>query len=188
MKRLFVGVRPPQVILDYLEATLQQMRIVFDKSRMEVQWVPQENWHITLCFLGDIEDEQENLIIEHLKSFEVDFNEAKVEVSGFSAFPNTNAARVIFADVKESRDLISLQTDLEEGLKGVISFEDQKTFRPHITLGRIRKQRNVNDVLSTISKPKRVKSNISNVTLFQSTKGTQSSYYQELYTASFSKT
>ena len=108
--------------------------------RNAIKWEDKSKFHLTLFFLGDVEQEKmENLILD-LENFsaQLKFREFLLESSGIGCFPNLKKPRVIFADVKNNDDIVfdfyrQLIVPLEKN-----SFIPDKKFYLHITFGRVK--------------------------------------------------
>ena len=105
-----------------------------------VRWVPAENIHITLKFLGEVSKEKAAEVGGVLEEVSSGYEPFRVEPSGFGAFPSERKARVVWAGVGEGAETLRavagrLEASLEE-----LGFEREKRgYTPHITLGRARK-------------------------------------------------
>jgi hypothetical protein len=50
--RLFVAIAPPSAVLDELDALVEPLRA----SRLDLRWTNREAWHVTLAFLGQVDE------------------------------------------------------------------------------------------------------------------------------------
>lgn len=112
------------------------------------RWIDPENYHITLRFIGDIDDATGNDIADMLgrvrrSGFELRFN-------GLHAFGGRKP-RAIVAAVVPSQPLLELQADLERLIKRLGLEPEGRKFTPHVTLARLRdvSSHDVADYLST---------------------------------------
>ena len=103
-----------------------------------IKWVKEENMHLTLYFLGDLNTEKIQGLYScledtpRLKSF-------KVDVSGLGYFPPRGKIRVLWAGVSTgSLKLQSLYTYLGDALQKHGFYIQRRSFIPHVTLGRFR--------------------------------------------------
>lgn len=147
-KRLFIGVGVNSENQSDLLEVCRKLKINASKKELEVRWSPPENWHITLKFLGDVEETQ----IEDLKAA-LDRASAKVEASklrasGVGAFPEERHARVLWAGVARSQVLLDLQSEVEAECTPLGFPPEDRQFNPHITLARLRNAISVRDMIS----------------------------------------
>ncbi|WP_449355606.1 RNA 2',3'-cyclic phosphodiesterase [Virgibacillus natechei] len=99
------------------------------------QWPHYEDLHITLKFLGAIDDskvqrlKEELKIIEHMQTFSIDVGE-------LGTFGNPQKPRVIWAGVEKTESLAGLQQKVEACTSNVGFAEEYRAYHPHITLAK----------------------------------------------------
>ncbi len=86
--------------------------------------------HLTLAFLGDIE--YVDKIKEKLNK--VEFKKFSLETDEIGFFPNADYVKVIWIGFKESVGLVKLKEEIDK----VLDFKDDKEFKPHLTIGRVK--------------------------------------------------
>lgn len=104
-----------------------------------VRWVAQENMHLTLAFLGDVEErsvpELEDVLFSAVEEYTTTLH---LKAQGIGAFPNDEAARVLWAGLDgDVPRLIDLRGRLVDELRHAGFAIDPQRFRPHITLARL---------------------------------------------------
>lgn len=106
---------------------------------LPVKWVREPNLHVTLAFLGHIMDENMAEIcekvckaVENVEIFDLEFE--TIELGPDAADP-----KMIWLSGRADENLRSLHEKIEKALGTYVS--SKKSFRPHITLGRIRKRK-----------------------------------------------
>lgn len=108
---------------------------------LRIKWVEPENLHLTLHFLGEIEEQKLAQISEACDLFFKKISPLKLKFGKIHFFPNQEKPRIIFLDILESSDKNVLQTIYEQSKKILESFRvklDQKPWHAHVTLGRIK--------------------------------------------------
>lgn len=135
MSRLFLAIPLPweikQAIANIAEEIKKQMK--FSK----VNWVEIENYHITLHFLGDVDNEKEGQLIRALKQKEYPAP-FELKLVGIDAFPNKKIPQIIVAKtnvVSAAFGLYKRTADVCVSLGLNIS---EKSWEPHITIGRVK--------------------------------------------------
>lgn len=108
-----------------------------------MRWESPEKLHITLFFIGDITPGKLNLVKNSLNA--VGYKEGKLSLtlSSIGAFPNLRTPRVLFTGIKDEGKLVKLAEGVHKEM-GELGFESDKKFHPHITLGRVKRDRKVN--------------------------------------------
>ena len=140
MPRLFTGLEIPREV--------QQALALLRGGLPGARWIDPENYHITLRFIGDIDDRLAHEIASLLdgvkrRSFEVRF-------SGVTSFGG-NKPRAIVLSVEPIQPLIELQSELERLMQRLGLEPEGRKFTPHVTLARLRNtsSRDVAEYLST---------------------------------------
>jgi 2'-5' RNA ligase len=114
-----------------------------EDGRSRIRWVPPENLHVTLKFLGDIGDSQLADVcaaVEMAASSFVHPGPYDMLVKGLRAIPpEGRMLRMFWADVVEPDGWLGgLFEQLEITLEGLGVEREHRSYRPHITIGRVR--------------------------------------------------
>ncbi len=117
----------------------------------DVKLVERENLHFTVKFLGDVTDVQAADVMSRLQCLRL--KGADVDVEGAGAFPSPTRPRVVWAGVApEHEALVSpIAKAVISSLEG-IGDRDDRPFRAHITLGRVRSGRNSGELARLLLK------------------------------------
>jgi len=116
-------------------------RLVKDLQKEGIQgrWVPPNNIHLTLRFLGNIQDEHVGDIERLMEEAAKGFHPFTVSLEGLGAFPHAARPRVLWVGVVEGKDPLSrLQERLERGLASMGFPPEEKAFKPHLTVARFK--------------------------------------------------
>ena len=109
---------------------------------LPVAWVPPENFHITLKFLGAIEEARVAAVVEALQVAIAGHRAFTLEIRGLGAFPSPTRPRVLWAGVDEGRAALArLGAAVEDGMAGLGFEREERPFAPHVTLARVREPR-----------------------------------------------
>jgi 2'-5' RNA ligase len=135
MKRIFIALK--------IEAgdTLQEM-ISSLKSRLSdenIRWTNPENIHITLSFLGDTEEKWIKDINSMLKNKCEGSGRFDLFIKGSGVFRNVNDPRIIWFGIEPSAKLLSLNGSIMKGLTELGINTEDRHFKPHLTIGRIKR-------------------------------------------------
>ncbi len=142
--RLFVAVE--------IEDRSTLARIIGIRNRVsslgaDLKPVEDENIHLTLRFLGEVEEQLIPSIYRAVDELST-FRQFTMMVRGLGAFPNNRNPRVVWVGISEgSETLRSMRSAIDRGLRGLKIYEDEHSFHPHITIARIRGRSNI-DILS----------------------------------------
>ena len=134
--RAFVAIEISEEMRDALGALIAELR----RHGGAVKWVAPENLHLTLKFLGSVGDDAMPAVVEILRDCADGIAPFRLEVKGTGAFPNLRRPRVVYADAEDSPRLAGeLARRLNRRMTRVGVEREDRPFRRHITLGRIRK-------------------------------------------------
>lgn len=130
--RLFTGLDVPYELRRNLELLLQLLR-----PQASINWSPLENLHITTKFIG----EWPQTGLDELKSALEQVprvGDIKIVVRGIGWFPNPHSPRVLFTSVSGEPKLNDLAAAVNAACEGLGIPREEKEYRPHLTLARIR--------------------------------------------------
>ena len=99
------------------------------------RWVDPENYHITLRFIGDIDDRMADEVADALAR--IDRSEIDIELAGFGSFGN-GKPHSIWARVTPTQALMDLQGEQERILQRLRLPPERRKYIPHVTLARCR--------------------------------------------------
>lgn len=106
-----------------------------------VKWTDKSTWHLTLKFLGHQKKDLLNDIITLCKNVAQNTGAFTLELKDVGSFPNSVLPRILFINVLPSFPLSNLFERLEEVLTKIGIKREERSFNPHITLGRIKDAR-----------------------------------------------
>ncbi len=104
----------------------------------KIKWVDHEKMHITLCFLGDTSPTQVKSTIKILEEEIPLFPAQEVLFAGLGLFRSIRDPRVIWIGMDPGPVLPELKTRIDRKLVQLGFTPEERKFRPHLTLGRIK--------------------------------------------------
>lgn len=134
--RLFVALNFPPELRDRLWSATEDLRAV----DAPVRWVGRERLHLTLKFIGDVEDARETALADALERATEGHEPFPMRMRGAGAFPSEDRPRVLWIGVERSPALAALQSDVEASLAAAGVEPEERDFHPHVTLGRVRRR------------------------------------------------
>lgn len=132
--RTFVALNLPPAERSRLDASLEPLRA----KALPVRWVAPEALHLTVKFLGDTESAAVEAVDEVLQTAAARRTPVTLRIGGLGGFPSLRRASVLWVGVRGDAELASLQRELEPALSRLGFPREQRPFRPHITIGRVR--------------------------------------------------
>ena len=133
--RTFIAVDLSDAVKDNLTALQEQL----GRDAHGVKWTQMHNMHLTLLFLGDVDQLEVVEICRVVQARARRHKPFTLQAEGLGAFPNNRRPKILWAGITVGMDeLRALHADLEEGLLelGCYRREDRE-YTPHLTLGRL---------------------------------------------------
>ena len=148
--RTFIGV----AVSDTIRASSKLMQRSLALSGAEVKWVEPQNLHVTLLFLGEIEDT--DLVNACRITAKAAAKEAPftLRVGGVGAFPTPRRPKVLWGGVTDGADvLLRLHTAISGPLMELGAYrQEERGYTPHLTLGRAKGEEDANLLAAELPK------------------------------------
>lgn len=107
---------------------------------LNVRWVNVTNIHLTIVFMGNVQEEQIKPIQDTVKDVCQGYGPFSIAVKGIGVFGSRRNPRVLWIGLDGAIDRMGyFRDDLQKGLKPFGIKEEKRRFKPHLTLGRFRK-------------------------------------------------
>ena len=179
--RAFVALNLPEVTRRGLWSATAPLRDL----ALPVKWVRPEAIHLTLKFLGETGDARQPDLVAALGRAGSGARALPLEIAGFGAFPDPAHARVLWAGVTAEAALEMLQDSVERQFAPLGFPTEARTFRPHVTLGRAKREartadfRGLEDALAALTFAETVV--IESVDLMRSTLQSSGAVYEVVH-------
>jgi 2'-5' RNA ligase len=141
--RTFIGCGIYHKGIDHL---VEEMK----KTGADIKFIEPQNTHVTLKFLGEIEEEIAGKVGDVMKRICHGAFPIEARLARTGVFPNQNYMRVLWVGIV-CPDLERIQHELDEALVET-GFKLEKNFKPHLTIGRIRSAKNKQRILETLER------------------------------------
>jgi len=159
-QRIFIGIPIDKQSQQHINELLKPIQ----DSRQDIRWVPENNRHLTLAFLGDRPISEVNNLIRLFDENYQQETRFHYSLSTLERFPDPKG-RIIALTGEPDEPLDKLfQITLKLLQRNEIEF-DRKKFRPHLTLGRIKRPKHVK---KTFDQQININLDITKITLYQS--------------------
>lgn len=163
--RIFIAIELPTHIKQHLGDIARQLR----RSDVTAGWVKSDNLHLTLKFLGDVDDYLLPQLAEQVDQLAMLQTTFRADLDGFDFFPSPKRPRVLYAAIQEPLPFRQLARHLDRLLKP-LGYAPEQHFTPHITLARIKSSDNLEKLRQQINDlPLQQPFNVNTVSLFGST-------------------
>ena len=110
----------------------------------KVTWVKPPTMHLTLKFLGEVDLKEIPAVCDAVSRAVADIAPFELDARGAGAFPSVARPRTIWLGIGRGEDELVVLHDAVEQALGSLGFRrENRRFRPHLTIGRVRGDRDV---------------------------------------------
>ena len=136
VKRIFLAINLPEELKSKLFALKGKW------ANLPARWVPKENIHLTLLFLGYLDEKQIEAVARVCQDLSSLFQPFYLRINRVIYGPDQRNPRMVWATLEKSSSLEKLQRYLREAIYKLEEFKykkmEEREFLPHITLARIK--------------------------------------------------
>jgi 2'-5' RNA ligase len=150
LMRLFVAIAPPAAVLDELDVLLEPLR----ERRADLRWTSREAWHVTLAFLGQVDERTAARLPARLERAAGRHRNFYLAFAGSGAFPAAQRANVLWSGLAGDRAALTrLAESVAAGASraGAAPPDRGRQFQPHLTLARCRMPADVTPLVSALA-------------------------------------
>ena len=134
--RVFIAVSVPNAIRGAIARAQEELRRAVSDD--EIRWAKPEQFHLTLKFLGNVDDSRVDELKDAVRKVSEGFASLSLRAAGIGFFPQGRSPRVVWAGVDESNNrLESLWKALESAMRPFNNEKAEQNFNGHITLARV---------------------------------------------------
>ena len=138
--RIFIGVELDDTVRESAAAAAASLRTQLG-ARVQARWIPADNLHITLWFIGEVAEDRAEQI---LRALGVPFPDESfdVRVAGAGSFPLSGAPRVFWLGVTSGAErLARLHAEIARRLQPLGIEPERRPYSAHVTLARVKEAR-----------------------------------------------
>ncbi|MBW2171158.1 MAG: RNA 2',3'-cyclic phosphodiesterase [Deltaproteobacteria bacterium] len=166
--RTFIAISLPESVLQAMLNAQETLK----GSGLKIRWVRKEGIHLTIKFLGDIDRGDVERIHGAMKQATKAFSPLVLQGEGVGVFPDLKRPRVVWVGLSgDMKALRVLQGELEAQLAGLGFPKEKRSFKGHLTLGRIKGRMDgvkLGEVLRALGDFRTTPFTVQSVVLFQS--------------------
>jgi 2'-5' RNA ligase len=189
--RAFIAIEIP---LDLRQAVCKAISALQKETNSLVRWVPMENMHLTLKFLGDVSPAHVDMLTQMIRAEADLFNCFEFGLNGLGSFPNLKRPRVIYIGIQSPVVLEALQRGIDSASRRLGYESEERAFSPHLTIGRVKQtitapeQQIIRHALEGIKIDSLGTARVDSLHLYKSDLKPSGSVYTRLYSAPLKKT
>ncbi|MBM3982733.1 MAG: RNA 2',3'-cyclic phosphodiesterase [Planctomycetes bacterium] len=133
--RTFIGID----IGDGIRKNALSLQETLAKTGAQVKWAAPESLHVTLLFLGEVDDRELHAVCKAVTAVAATEAPFVLRVGGVGAFPNARRPKVVWGGITDGADALQrLNAGLEERMFELGCYRKEKRgYTPHLTLGRV---------------------------------------------------
>lgn len=190
MLRLFIAVEIPSELQQKVYKETSKLRKDLEAL---VRWVPAENMHLTLKFLGDVSPSNVDFLMQMLRNEAEAVQGFNIQLTGLGSFPNLRRPRVIYIGMQAPAALDMLQHGIESAAHRLGYESEERSFSAHLTLGRVKQnitatdQQKIRRAIESTQVDLLGSARVDSVHLFKSELKPSGSVYTRLYSAPLKK-
>jgi 2'-5' RNA ligase len=150
--RTFIALDPGEAIRDRMVSLQENLA----RTGADVKWVEPANLHVTMLFLGEVDDRDLAAVCQAAQEATAKHKAYELSVDGTGCFPNMRRPRIVWIGVGKGADETrALHASLEAPLLDLGCYRrEDRPFTPHVTLGRIRSEKPMDQLAAALVKRK----------------------------------
>ena len=143
--RTFCAIELPPAVREQLASHAKQLREAVPEAT--ASWSKPDNVHLTLKFFGNVAKERLPRISEAAARVAGEFSAFQIRIGGTGVFPRRSRPQVLWVGVEDSSGRLSeLQQRLEEAFAREGFGKEDRGYRPHLTIARLRRPEDARDL------------------------------------------
>jgi len=120
-------------------------------SKFDIKVVEPQNIHITLKFLGDVQQGKINQIEQVIKESVEGIESFKINLKNTGVFPNKNYIKVVWIGIEDAENLAIIANNIDDKLSQMGFKKEKREFSAHLTIARVKTARNKDILLERIN-------------------------------------
>ena len=150
--RAFLAIEPPEDILQELSSFQEKMK---REISGRISWTKPQGQHLTLKFFGDISADDITNISSVVQNRTALAPPLTLKIEKIGVFPDARRPRVLWCGVSgDGENLLGLHKKLDSDFEGIGFPSEDRPFRAHLTLGRIKESHGLTGISEALTKQK----------------------------------
>jgi 2'-5' RNA ligase len=143
--RTFIAIESPSEI----KAALAALQTALRRAGADVSWTKPENLHLTLNFLGEVDERRIVEVEKACIDLAAEFQPFTLRLNDTGFFPNARQPRVLWAGLSgEVENVAEMHRRLDERLSLIGFKREEKKFHPHLTIGRLKSNKKTRELIA----------------------------------------
>ena len=189
--RAFIAIELPAHVCEAIQKQTDRLRRILGNDF--IRWVPTQNMHLTLKFLGDTSTSHLDFLKQMLVREANLHSPFDLQLGGLGSFPTPRNPKVLWIGIHAPPGLTSLQRSIEAGVSRLGYKGEERAFSPHLTIARARQNAGLSDLQKIRAALDKIQlgnigtARVDSVHLFKSDLQPGGSIYTKLFSAPLSK-
>jgi 2'-5' RNA ligase len=133
--RIFIAVELPATI----KAEVSAFQEAFEETRASIKWTRPESMHLTLKFLGEIDEARLSEVVNVVQKVTAKHQQMTLRLSGIGVFPHLRNPRIFWVGLSgETEKFASLAEEIDLSLAELGFPREERSYNPHLTIGRFK--------------------------------------------------
>jgi len=183
--RTFIAFELPESVISLLAGVQRELKTF----RIRARWVRPENIHLTLKFLGNIHCGEVDKIAALMSDTVQGLAPITLSVRGVGVFPGVKRPRVIWVGLGgQIQLLVEMQRMLDENLAAIGFQKENRAFKGHLTLGRVKQAVNpklISQIIQEYAGLQSEEFSVNQIFLYKSDLNPSGSVYSKLQRVAF---
>lgn len=141
MPRIFLALNFSVAVTRKIAEEVARLQAPMADAGLRVAWVPAANLHVTLRFIGSIEESLVEAVVSACKRVAARHAPIEAKAGGVGAFPSLQKPTVLWVGVQAPPALSALQRDVEAAMVELGFEKEERAYHPHVTVGRVKESR-----------------------------------------------
>ena len=133
-----------------INETIETIHQELSTLSCDIKLVALKNLHITVKFLGDTKEDDNDQIIQFIQQAVRDIDSFSIQLKGTGVFPNRNYLKAIWIGIHQAESISTIAASLNTNLTTLGFTKEKRGFKPHLTIGRVKTARGKEQLLQTI--------------------------------------
>lgn len=184
--RVFIAIE----ITKEIQETLSKLQAELKTAPAGVKWINPKNIHLTLKFLGEVEEHKIPKIMQSLKKVSSNFKPFAIELSAIGGFPTLQSPRIIWVGIEKGKEELKvLAGAIEDALIRLEFPKEARSLSAHLTIGRVKyiKDKKAFSQKICLTRFSPLPQEVKSIILFKSTLTPKGPIYEKLSEESFQK-
>lgn len=144
--RIFIGIR----LSDNTHEEIERFLEPFKRISTPIKWTNSENVHLTLKFIGEVPPEQYSRIEAELTGGDFNVGAFDLEIAGCGKFGRGKEINILWLGTAKDEKIEELYRRIENSLERLGIAKEDRPFKPHLTVGRNKKQYNFKPIFELL--------------------------------------